>query len=194
MDENTLYFHAYFNHQKPTALRHDYKILPEVLGTGRFLGVNLSVVANDIKYSRTWWGEGEVKVYIDGDTDFPTLCGTGTEDYIGTGWGQGVFINQYQGCTIANESEYKYAFYRFHIPDPVFFNQNISVTIQQIGFAGGKSLEQLAGMKDTVYRAGKAMEPVDFTNEMTWLLFERSDDVASCAYYYLDRPGPSFKK
>jgi hypothetical protein len=107
VDENTLYFHAFFNHQKSTVLRNDYQILPKVFGTGRYIGANLSVVVNDKKYSRSWWGEGEVKIYTDGDSDYPTLCGTGTEDYIGTGWGQGVFINQYQGCTIANEKDFE---------------------------------------------------------------------------------------
>ena len=177
-----------------TVLRDDYQILPKVYGTGRYIGANLSVVVNDKKYSRTWWGEGEVKIYTDGDTDFPTLCGTGTEDYIGTGWGQGVYINQYQGCTIANEKDFEYAFYRFHIPDPVFFYQDIKVTIQQIGFAGKKEIEILGNMKDPIYNAGEKMEPVDFSKEMTWLLFERSDNISSCAYFYLDKPEPSFQK
>ena len=143
VDENTLYFHAFFNQMESTILRDDYQILPKVYGTGRYIGANLSVVANDKKYSRAWWGEGEVKIYTDGDTDFPTLCGTGTEDYIGTGWGQGEYINQYQGCTIANEKDSEYAFYRFHIPDPVYFYKDIKVTIQQIGFAGNEAIEKL---------------------------------------------------
>jgi len=194
VDENSLYFHAYFNQQRATILGSDYQILPKVNGTGRYLGTNLSVVANDKKYSRSWWGEGEVKIYTDGDTDHPTLCGTGTEDYIGTGWGQGVFINQYQGCTIANEKDFEYAFYRFHIPDPVYFYKDIKVTIQQIGFAGKEALENLSNMKDTIYRAEEKMEPVDFSKEMSYLLFERSDNVSSCAYFYLDKPEPSFQK
>jgi hypothetical protein len=194
VDDNMLYFHAYFNHQQSTVLGVDYQILPKVFGTGRYIGTNLSVVANDIKYSNSWWGEGEVKIYTDGDTDYPTLCGTGTEDYIGTGWGQGVFINQYQGCTIANEKEFEYAFYRLHIPDPVFFYNDIRVTIQQIGFAGKEAIEKLSNMKDTIYNAEDRMKPVDFSKEMSYILFERSDNVSSCAYYYLDKPGPSFQK
>lgn len=194
VDENTLFFHAFYNQQLSTVLREDYQILPKMYGTGRYLGVNLSVVANEKKYSRSWWGEGEVKIFIDGDTDFPTLCGTGTEDYIGTGWGQGRFINQYQGCTIANEKDFEYAFYRFHIPDPVFFYDDIKVTIQQIGFAGIEAIENLRNMKDTIYKTGVKMEPVDFSKEMKNLIFERSDNVSSCAYFYLDKPGPSFHK
>lgn len=194
VDDNTLYFHAYFNQQKSTVLGKDYEILPKVFGTGRYIGVNLSVVANDKKYARSWWGEGEVKIYTDGDTDFPTLCGTGTEDYIGTGWGQGAYVNMYQGCTIANEKNFEYAFYRYHIPDPVFFYNDIKVTIQQIGFAGKPEIENLSNMKDTIYRSGEKMEPVDFSKEMTYLLFERSDNISSCAYFYLDKPYPSFQK
>jgi len=194
IDENSLYFHTFFNQIGSTTLRDDYQILPRVLGTGRYIGANLSVVVNDKKYSRAWWGEGEVKIYIDGDSDFPTLCGTGTEDYIGTGWGQGEYINKYQGCTIANEKDFEYAFYRFHIPDPVFFYQDIKVTIQQIGFAGKEELEILANMKDPIFNAGGKMEPVDFSKERSYLLFERSDNISSCAYFYLDSPEPSFLK
>jgi hypothetical protein len=194
VDENTLYFHACFNQQPSTDLRVDYQILPKVYGTGRYVGANLSVVANEKKYSRAWWGEGEVKIYTDGDTDYPTLCGTGTEDYIGTGWGQGAFINHYQGCTIANEKDFEYAFYRYHIPDPVYFNSDIKVTIQQIGFAGKDELDKLSNMKDTLYNAGEKMEVVDFSKERSYLLFERSDNVSSCAYFYLDKPGSAFHK
>jgi hypothetical protein len=194
VDANTLYFHAYFNHQESTELKEDYQILPKVAGTGRYIGANLSVVVNKRKYFRTWWGEGEVKIYTDGDSAFPTLCGTGTEDYIGTGWGQGVYVNQYQGCTIADGNEFEYAFYRFHIPDPVFFYQNIKVTIQQIGYAGAEDIELFKNMKDPVFITGEKMEPVDFSKGINSLIFERSDNISSCAYFYLDKPEPSFQK
>ena len=193
-DDNTLYFHAYFNQQKATVLKDDYQILPKVYGTGRYIGANLSVVVNDTAYSRAWWGEGEVKIYLDGDDEFPTLCGTGTEDYIGTGWGQGVYINQFQGCTIANEKDFEYAFYRFHIPDPVYFYENAKVTIQQIGFAQGKEIVNLSHMKGPIYHAGKGLEPTDFSKEMSYLFFERSDNVSSCVYFYLDKPELPFQK
>jgi hypothetical protein len=193
-DENTLYFHAFYNHQPVTRLKEDFQILPKVYGTGRFLGVNMSWVADESKYSRTWWGEGEVKIFLDGDSDFPTLCGTGTEDYIGTGWGLGVFVNQYQGCTIADDKEFEFAFYRFHIPDPVFFYTDIKVSIQQIGFAGKAAIENLANMKDTIFKTGVNMEPADFSKDMNYLMFERSDNVSSCAYFYLDKPGNSYHK
>lgn len=187
-DENTLYFHAWFNHQKATKLKHDYEILPSVQGKGRFLGANFSVKVNTVEYLRSWWGEGEVKMYIDGDQEYPTLCGTGTEDYIGTGWGQGEYSQMYQGCTIADGGNMEYAFYRFHAPDPVYFYRDIKVTIQQIGFAMGKDVQMMAGMKDQFYRIGEKLEAVDFSKDIKSLLFERSDDVASCAYFYLSEP------
>lgn len=187
-DKNMLYFHAWYNHQNPTALRKDYEILPAISGKGRFLGANFSVIVNTIKYARSWWGEGEMKMYIDGDKEHPTLCGTGTEDYIGTGWGQGEFSQMFQGCTVASGDKMEYAFYRFHGPDPVYFYQDIKVTIQQIGFAGEKEVKMLAEMKDPVYRIGEEKSPVDFSKEMKFLLFERTDDVASCAYFYLSEP------
>jgi len=126
-DDKVLYFHSYWRRENPTTIREDMTILPFVKGKGRFLGCNLGIRTNEA-YSRFWWGEGEVKVYLDGDTDFPTLCGTGTEDYIGSAWGQGHFVNMYQGnqyvkddvevddTTLADA----YGYYRFHIPDPIY--------------------------------------------------------------------------
>src|SRR4029079_5990915 len=108
--------HAHFRRENPTTLQQDYELLPLVRGKGRFLGVNVGVQADKERYGTTWWGEGEVKVYLDGDTDLPTLCGTGTEDYIGTAWGQGRFAHLYQGCPVADGEAMAYCFYRYHIP------------------------------------------------------------------------------
>jgi len=83
-DKQTLYFHSYWRRENPTTLRQDMTILPEINGKGRFLGCNIGVRQNPC-CTNFWWGEGEVKVYLDGDTEYPTLCGTGTEDYIGSG-------------------------------------------------------------------------------------------------------------
>ena len=85
--EDTLYFHAYFNRENLTNLKKDFELLPYVEGKGRYLGTNMGVRCNTKLYSDTWWGEGEFKAYIDGDTDYPTICGTGVEDYIGNGMG-----------------------------------------------------------------------------------------------------------
>jgi hypothetical protein len=192
-DDNTLFFHAFFNKQNPTELQKDYEILPKLKGKGRFLGVNISVIANQAEYSRTWWGEGEVKMYIDGDDKYPTLCGTGTEDYIGSAWNLGEFKNRYQGCTIADEKKFEFAFYRFHIPDPVYFYDDIRVTIQQIGFAMNDDFKLLGHLKTPVYFATEKMEQIDFSKE-TKAIFERTDDVSSCAYFYLDSPISPYNK
>ena len=86
-----------------TTLGKDFEILPTVKGKGRFLGMNMGIITDPL-YQNSWWGEGEVKIYLDGDSDLPTLNGTGTEDYIGTGWGQGLFTHLYQGCLVAAQS------------------------------------------------------------------------------------------
>jgi hypothetical protein len=81
-----------------------------------------------------WWGEGEVKMYLDGDLDWPTLAGTGAEDYAGTGWGiQNQYANLYQGSYFVDADKMQSCFYRYHIPDPVYFKRDIRVTVQQIG-------------------------------------------------------------
>ena len=51
-------------------------------GRGHYVGTYLAWGVN----SPGWWGEGEVKFYLDGDAEFPTICGTGTEDYFGGAW------------------------------------------------------------------------------------------------------------
>ena len=144
-DPSALYFHAFWARQKTSAVGSDFEFLPAVNGRGRYLGVNMGVNA-DKRYETTWWGEGEVKLYMDNDAKFPSYNGTGTEDYIGTGWGLSAFTNMYQGATVANDSTKQYAFYRFHIPDQVFFNKNFRGTIQQIG-GGERDLVERLGLR-----------------------------------------------
>ena len=105
-----LYFHAYWNRQWSGKLGDDYVLLPKIEGKGRFLGVSVGL-NTDTSYNKSWWGEGEVKQYLDGDSKYPTINGTGAEDYIGSAWGLGKFINQYQGCTFANDSTGQFCFY-----------------------------------------------------------------------------------
>ena len=130
---DTGYFHAHFRRENPTQLRRDFEILPLVQGRGRFLGCTLGAIADMARYGTSWWGEGEVKMFLDGDGDSPTLCGTGTEDYIATGWGQGQYAHLWHGCPIADHEHMHYSFYRLHGPDPIYFYQHLRVTIQQIG-------------------------------------------------------------
>ena len=189
--DNVLYFHAHYRRENPTRLQEDYQLLPRVVGCGRFLGVNIGVIANQKRYFKSWWGEGEVKIYLDGDDKFPTLCGTGTEDYIGTGWGQGRYANLYQGCHLADNEDMQYCFYRFHIPDPVYFRKDIRVTIQQIGYGGANIKPLLRESGQRIYRAGPGLVEIDLSEpgKQTGIgLFERRDDWSSCAYFYLDKP------
>ena len=202
--EDMLYFHAWWSRERATRLGHDFRILPQVQGRGRFLGASVTVLTNPA-YRDAWWGEGEVKIYLDGDRDHASLVGTGTEDYIGTAWGQGAYINRFQGAPIATwEGGGRWTFYRFHVPDPIFFAQDIEVALQQIGGARKNIVLDLQ-------RSGAPLIPVTIDpgsrNNFQQLLtrqpqvalsdpslpdghtnFYRSDDVAAVAYFYLDRP------
>ncbi len=188
--KNTLYFHAHYRRESPTTLQRDFELLPKIEGAGRFLGVNVGVVVNHEVYHTSWWGEGEVKMFIDGDTDFPTLSGTGTEDYIGTGWGQGAYANLYQGCTVADSEKWQYCFYRLHVPDPVYFHKDIRVTMQQIGCWGPDNRKAMHALGHPVYAAGPGLVPIDMGSDQCpeYGLFERRDDWSCCAYFYLDKP------
>ena len=188
------YFHAWYNQELPTKLGVDYTVLDAVRGRGRFLGASFGVVMDRERYGSSWGGEGEVKIYLDGDTSHPTLCGTGTEDYVGTGWCQGVFSHAEQGFTIADEAAMALAFYRYHVADPVWFEREIRVTIQQIGSWNPELLEFLKERGRPIHQAGLGAaippEPLDFSRpDLTdFGLFEREDCWNSCAYFYLDRP------
>lgn len=186
--EQMLYFHAYYNREDSTTLRKDYTLLPEVKGAGRFLGVNFGVEANTEVFMNSWWGEGEVKIYLDGDTDNPTLCGTGTEDYIGTAWGQGNYNHLYQGSPFTDSENMRYCFYRYHIPDPVYFYTDIRITIHQIGCCMNE--ETKARFKErgsVIYETGNTSEPADPDNFNGWLFERYGDDWSSCVYFYLDK-------
>ena len=200
--EDVLYFHAYWNRDMKTTLGKDYVILPEVKGAGRFFGTNIGIFT-DSTYQTSWWGEGEVKMYIDGDSDFPTLIGTGTEDYVGTAYGQGTYDHDYQGSLIINDDLGAYAFYRYHIPDPVYFYQDIFVTIQQIGgwpkeqvvslVKNGANLVPISVHKPDgefvqLLENESALKITDPDFPEGWVNFYRQDDVSSTAYFYLNKP------
>jgi hypothetical protein len=182
---DVMYFHAHWRRESPTKMQRDYEILPHVEGRGRYLGANFGVISDQKRYFKTWWGEGEVKVYLDGDQELPTLNGTGTEDYIGTGWGQGKYAQRYQGCLIADEEHMQYCFYRYHVPDPIYFRKEARVTIQQIGYLGEDQMGLIYHLKQPLYKAGPGKVATDGLTEG---LFEREDDWSSTAYFYLDRP------
>jgi hypothetical protein len=180
-----LYFHAHWRRENPTQLKRDYHILPRVSGRGRYIGTNVGVAVNTRQYFNTWWGEGEIKIYLDGDSTLPTIAGTGTEDYVGTAWGQGQFAQLYQGSPIADERAMQWAFYRYHIPDPVYFRRDIRVTMQQIGYLADHSRGAIVRTGQRLIRAGEGNAEMNVATDGK---FERSDDWSSCAYFYLDRP------
>jgi hypothetical protein len=199
--EDILYFHAYWNRDQKTGLKDDFEILPYIDGSGRFLGTNMGVRTNP-KYRDSWWGEGEIKMYINDDGEYPTLIGTGTEDYVGTAWGQGAFDHDYQGSPIADPDKGMFAFYRYHIPDPVYFRNDIKVTIQQIGGAPtdtvrafqdeGAPLIPISTDSQTGFTKLLEMSPVPKLDDPDfpegWTNFYRRDDVSSTAYFYLNKP------
>lgn len=199
---DALYFHAFWTRQKSSELGKDFEFLPRIEGKGRYLGLNMGV-KTDPCYGNTGWCEGEVKLYMDGDAQYPSYIGTGTEDYIGTAWGLGVYSNLYQGCTVANDSTREYAFYRFHVPDQVFFFQHFSGAIQQMGGEMRDYIRRLinnkAPLKPIMVLAGdKTIRLLDQPKDIFdadfpdgWVNFYRRDDYSSTAYFYLDRPSTS---
>ena len=180
-----MYFHAHWRRERPTRLQQDYEILPRVSGRGRFLGTNVGVKVNQAEYFNTWWGEGEVKIYLDGDAALPTIAGTGTEDYVGTAWGQGRYANLYQGSPIADDAAGLFAFYRWHVPDPVYFHQDVRVTMQQIGYLADHSRGPIVRTGRRLMRTAEGDVELDTKTDGR---FERRDDWSSVAYFYLDRP------
>ena len=196
--DDMMYFHSSWRRENFTKMREDFTILPKVSGTGRFLGCNIGMRQNPAMKS-FWFGEGEVKVFLDGDSNFPTLCGTGTEDFIGTGWGQDQYDDLYQGCQFVSKEkfgEYKefYGFYRFNAPDPIYFHKDIKVIIQTLGGANCTHLlkDMKANPKQKYMKAGKGDE--FFTQKEVedmgdiFTLVEREDDFCATAYWYMDSP------
>ncbi len=196
------YFHAFWSRNDSMPLGKDFEILPQVSGRGRFLGTNISVITDKI-YGDTWFGEGEVKCYLDGDRDYPTLVGTGMEDYIGSAWNLGAFSQLYQGAPVVDKAKGMYSFYRYHIPDPIYFHEDCKVTIQEMGGGGRDKI------RDIVKAGGKA-KPISIMTKNgliklleepnypdlfddkfladEWVNFYRVDDYAATAYFYLDKP------
>ncbi|HVF87607.1 MAG TPA: glycoside hydrolase family 172 protein [Pyrinomonadaceae bacterium] len=188
---NMLYFHAHWRRENPTTIQRDYEILPRVEGRGRYLGTNIGVIVDQKTYFDTWWGEGEVKIYLDGDTQFPTIAGTGTEDYIGTAWGQGKYAHLYQGSPVADEETKRWCFYRYHVVDPVYFRRDVRITMQQIGYLSDHSRGALVRAGRRLYRAGPGLVEMGVSKDGK---FERADDWSSTAYFYLDKPENNLPK
>ncbi len=138
--EDAAYLHAQFRRVNPLPDKQDYTILEGVRGKGHYVGTYMTWGSN----SPGWWGEGEIKFFMDGDTKFPTICGTGTEDYFcGSygfskfeGEGYEEFSSPYTGMpqVIESETQPRFGLYRWHIMDPVRFESDLKVTIQALGW------------------------------------------------------------
>lgn len=153
------YFHAQFRRTNPNATS-DYTIVDNIKGKGQFVGVYLAWGVNN----NGWWGEGEIKFFIDGDSKFPTICGTGTEDYFCGSYnfdrsGQyKEFCTPYTGLhqVIRPDGTYKsqqrFGLYRWHIMDPVRFEKDLKITIQDLGWRqGGRYLPQQSDIASTCF-------------------------------------------
>ena len=192
--DKILYFHAYWNRENPTKLCRDYTILPSLSGEGKYIGTTMGVLI-DPRYEKAWFGEGEIKIYLDGDSEYPTICGTGTEDYTGTAWGLGEYYNRTQGCLLAKHEKGIFSFYRFHIEDAIFFYNDIKVQIQVMGGARKYDVMKLIDMGVPVKITSGArinLFESDFVLERSspdgFYNFYIEADYSSTAYFYYDKP------
>ncbi|MFA5265760.1 MAG: glycoside hydrolase family 172 protein [Opitutaceae bacterium] len=169
------YFHAQFRRENPLKTPGLYTILDGVKGQGQYVGTYLAWGVN----SSGWWGEGEIKFFLDGDREFPTLCGTGTEDYFCGSYnfeGRGPdgkpryaeFTTPYAGMPQVlrpdglYDSQQRFSLYRWHITDPIRFESDLKVTIQALGWQSGGRFMKL------------------------------HDDIASVAFWYQTEPHQKF--
>lgn len=158
--------HALFRREIPTTRGQDFEILPRRQGAGCYLGSVVGVKPSD----SNWWGEGEVKVYLDGDTDWPTIVGTGAEDYVGLSWGIQKNAFMYHGASHIRGDRLDtgdVSMYRWHVVDPVYWRSDIRITVQQIGI----------------------QPPVATLDGYLEAFYEREDDWSACTFWY--EPVPS---
>jgi hypothetical protein len=173
--EEAAYFHAQFRRSNPLPYKEDFTILDGVEGKGHYVGTYMLWGVNN----NGWWGEGEIKFFLDGDDEFPTICGTGLEDYFcgSYGFSIGAFTKEarYQEFTTPyagmpqvikpdgfTTSNLRFALYRWHIMDPVRFDADLRVTMQALG-----------------WRSGMRYLPLQ-------------DDIASVAFWYQTLPTAPF--
>ncbi len=185
------YLHAAFRRENPTRLRRDFVIADGLRGPGRFVGCVVGVRVLD---GGQWYGEGEVKVYLDGDTDRPTICGTGLEDYVGSAWGMGVHQTLYAGAPLEVRDPEGGAnpdfvgFYRWHVPDPIMFARDLRVTIQQIGYEVFRTGDEdrMAARQP----AGEGWHRPARGDVIGMGIAERVDDYCAVAYVMCAEPQP----
>jgi hypothetical protein len=158
--ESSGYFHAQFRLVNPLPFKEVYSIVDNIKGKGQYVGTYLTWKTN----SKGWWGEGEVKFFLDGDTKYPTICGTGTEDYF-CGSYNFDYKNRYQEFSTPYSglpqviipdglynSQQRFGLYRWHIVDPVRFEKDLKVTIQALGWmSGGRYLPLQDGISSVAF-------------------------------------------
>ena len=173
--ETRAYLHAHWRRNNPLPAMEVHTLLDGVRGQGHYVGTYLAVGVTNTG----WRGEGEIKFYIDGDQDWPTICGTGTEDYFGGAWDweqpKGQYMNYstpflgmhqlIQSDGLYN-SQMRFGMYRWHIMDPIRFQKDLKVTIQDLGW------------RSAVDGQGRYLP--------------RQDDIASTAYWYQAEPHAEF--
>lgn len=175
--DDCAYFHAQWRRSNPLPYKEVHTLLDGVEGQGHYVGTYLAWGVN----SSGWWGEGEVRFYLDGDEDFPTICGTGTEDYFGGAWNfehpegeYGLFSAPFSGLPQVikpdglYQSQQRFGMYRWHIMDPVRFRNDLRVTVQALGWRS-----PLEGKKRYL--------PLQ-------------DDIASTVFWYQAEPHTPFPK
>ena len=159
--EDEAYFHAQFRRSNPTQ-GSLHTLIDGVKGKGQYVGTYLAWRVND----NCWWGEGEIKFYMDGDKEYPTICGTGTEDYFCGSYNfENQKTRQYQEFTtpyagmhqvIRPDGLYRavtaFGLYRWHILDPVRFDKDLKVTIQDLGWRhDGRYNNQKSDISSTTF-------------------------------------------
>ena len=159
--DDAAYFHAQWRRSNPLPYQQVHTLLEGVKGHGQYVGTYIAWGVNN----NGWWGEGEIKFYMDGDQDFPTICGTGTEDYFGGAWNfehpkgeYGVFSTPFLGLPQVlkpdglYQSQQRFGLYRWHIMDPIRFHQDLRVTIQALGWRSeGRYLPLQDDIASTVF-------------------------------------------
>jgi hypothetical protein len=172
--EEAAYFHAQFRRTNPQPAKQEYEILGGVEGQGHYVGTYMCWGVN----SNGWWGEGEIKFFFDGDKEFPTICGTGTEDYFCGSYNfENQQTKQYEEFTTpyagmpqvirpdgVYKSQTRFGLYRWHIMDPIRFKKDLRVTIQALGWRNGHRYLPL------------------------------QDDISSVAFWYQTHPAKPFPK
>lgn len=157
-------FHAQWRRSLTSREHPEHTLLDQVRGQGHYVGTFIAWT----QMSEGWWGEGEIKFFVDGDREYPTICGTGTEDYFGGAWcfGEGETYNTpflgYPLCYKQAGGVPKHGLYRWHLPDPIRFEKDLQVTIQALGWWPNRKYQPL------------------------------TDDIASVAYWYQSEPHSNF--